>query len=86
MKKKQRGAQLAQKLSTLKNELNMAYGEFDRESNHDMIDARIYDINSLKAQYAHYLALARNEGITAHSRVRDGFDLFPAAEHKESRR
>ena len=80
MKKKDRRSELAQKLSALKNELTIAYGEFDRESNLEMIDARIYNINSLKAQYAHYLYLARNEGITARSRVSDGFAIFPASQ------
>ncbi len=86
MRKKKPSSELAQKLSSLKTELDIAYGEFDRESCSDMIDARIYDINSLKAQYAHYLALARNEGITAKCRVSDGFKLFPAAQQKRDRR
>lgn len=86
MKKKKQGSELVQKLSSLKTELDIAYGEFDRESGSDMIDARIYNINSLKAQYAHYLALARNEGVTGIERVSDGHGIFQASPQKRDER
>ncbi len=43
--------------------LKSAYSRFENESNEDLLDSIIYEIQSLKALYRYLLKLAREKGI-----------------------
>ena len=43
--------------------LESAYSRFENESNEDLLDSIIYEIQSLKALYRYLLKLAREKGI-----------------------
>ena len=43
--------------------LQSAYSRFENESNEDLIDSIIYEIQSLKALYRYLLKLAKEKGI-----------------------
>lgn len=43
--------------------LESAYSRFENESNEDLLESIIYEIQSLKALYRYLLRLAREEGI-----------------------
>lgn len=43
--------------------LESAYSRFENESNEDLLDSIIYEIQSLKALYRYLLKLAKEKGI-----------------------
>ena len=49
--------------------IDAAQSRFQQESDPDLIEAAIYELQSLRAKYRYLLRMARNEGITCEEKV-----------------
>lgn len=50
-------------LKRLKSELDRAYNEFQNQTDSDLLEACIYEIQALRAKYSHLLKQAKKSGI-----------------------
>ena len=49
--------------------IDMAQSRFEQESDPDLIEAAIYEIQSLRATYRYLLKTAKNEGVSCEEKV-----------------
>lgn len=49
--------------------LDAAQSRFEQESDADLVEAAIYEMQSLRAQYRYLLKTARAQGVACHERV-----------------
>lgn len=49
--------------------IDAVQSRFEQETDPDLIEAAIYELQSLRAKYRYLLRTARNEGITCEERV-----------------
>ena len=45
-------------------QMNLAQNRFEQEADPDLIEAAIYELQSLRAKYRYYLRTARDQGIS----------------------
>lgn len=50
-------------------QIDVAQSRFEQQSDPDLIEAAIYELQSLRAKYRYLLRVAREEGITCREKV-----------------
>lgn len=56
---------LINEIQDISRALERAYERFELQSNNDLVEATIYEIEALKARYRYMLALAKEQNLTA---------------------
>ncbi len=56
---------LISEIQDISRALERAYERFELQSNNDLVEATIYEIEALKARYRYMLALAKEQNLTA---------------------
>ena len=56
---------LLDEIQEISRALERAYERFELQSNNDLVEATIYEIEALKARYRYMLALAKEQNLTA---------------------
>lgn len=56
--------QLREDIRALCDRMEQAYARFEFEQDKDLVEAAIYEIQSLKAQYRYLLRIAKEQGVT----------------------
>ena len=49
--------------------INQAQNRFEQETDPDLVEAAIYELQSLRAQYRYLLRIAREQGVTCQERA-----------------
>lgn len=49
--------------------MNAAQSRFEQETDPDLVEAAIYELQSLRAQYRYLLRIAREEGVVCREKV-----------------
>ncbi len=64
--------QLISEIHRLSNALTLAYERFELQCDSDLVEATIYEIESLKARYRYLLAIAREKNLkSTETRLQD---------------
>ncbi len=65
-------AQLISEIHSLSESLALAYERFELQSDNDLVEATIYEIEALKARYRYMLALAKQRNLkSSETRLQD---------------
>lgn len=56
-------------IRTVCEQMNLAQNRFQQESDPDLIEAAIYELQSLRARYRYYLRVARDQGISSYEKA-----------------